>query len=126
MYQNSLAENQSSAADRYRGDLRRYDNPNSWLTWSDVFSGAESIGMMAPGTVATMLTGNPTFMLGSAGAATYGDSYNQGLDEGLSRANSMMFGVTQGTVEVAFEMRRVVRSKRSPWDELRRYCVIIH
>ena len=103
-----------SIADRreqIKGDLSRYES-DRWLTWEDVFSGIESTGMMLPGTVATMLTGNPTFMLGSAGLSMFGESYPSALEEGLPQPTAMMYALTQSTTEMAFEMLPISRLLR--------------
>ena len=103
-----------SIADRreqIKGDLSRYKT-DRWLTWEDVFSGIESTGMMLPGTVATMLTGNPTFMLGSAGLSMFGESYPSALKEGLPQPTALMYALTQSTTEMAFEMLPISRLLR--------------
>ena len=105
------SKNIADRREQIKGDLSRYES-DRWLTWEDVFSGIESTGMMLPGTVATMLTGNPTFMLGSAGLSMFGESYPSALEEGLPQPTALMYALTQSTTEMAFEMLPISRLLR--------------
>jgi hypothetical protein len=95
----SIAEGQYSRAEYLTEDLSRY-NP----TIQSAFQGIQSVGMMAPGLMATLLTGNPVFMYGAAGTSSFGGSYDAALDEGLSQPTSFIKGVTDATIEVGTEM----------------------
>ncbi len=69
------------------------------------YSGFESLGMMAPGTVASIATGGSAApMLAIMGGITEGEAYGRARDAGKSVGRSTVFGMTQGAVEVATEM----------------------
>ena len=100
----SLAKGQYDIGENIQGDLSRYPE---WI--QTALSGPRSMGMMAPGMLAFYMTGNPMFIPGSMGVSVAGESMQTGLDQGLSYSSSLLYGITQGTTEAAFEMLPALR-----------------
>lgn len=65
---------------------------------------ADSVALMAPGLIATMITKNPSMMLGIMGAETGLLSYADGRAEGLTDAEATQFGIRDAIIEIATEM----------------------
>jgi hypothetical protein len=103
----SLAKGQFDLADEIQGDLSRYPE---WM--QSALQGPKSMGMMAPGMLGFFMTGNPAFIYGTAGVASGGYAMQEGLDQGLSYSSSVVYGITQGTTEAAFEMLPALRFMR--------------
>lgn len=68
-----------------------------------VQSGFQSLGSQAPAIVASVLTRDPRYMLGSAGVSEGGKSYGAARDKGMSPLWSAIYGGAQAFVEVATE-----------------------
>lgn len=68
-----------------------------------VQSGFQSLGSQAPAIVASVLTRDPRYMLGSAGISEGGKSYGAARDKGMSPLGSAIYGGSQAFVEVATE-----------------------
>lgn len=100
----SLAKGQYDMAEDIQGDLSRYPE---WM--QSALQGPRSMGMMAPGMLGFFMTGNPAFLSGSMGLAVGGESMQTGLEQGLSYSSSLLYGITQGTTEAAFEMLPALR-----------------
>jgi hypothetical protein len=71
---------------------------------NSVASGVRSMGSMAPGLLASVMTGNPAFSLGMGSAQSGGQTVGKGLDAGLSPVNSLVYGAEDATAEWATEM----------------------
>lgn len=74
------------------------------LVEQSVKSGFRSFGQMLPGMAATVISGNPEFALGSAGALQGSQSATKALDAGLSPLQATAYGAADATAEIATEM----------------------
>ena len=99
-----IAQGQYELADRLQGDISRY-SPNVQA----MLQGPKSFGMMTPGITAFMMTGNPAFLYGSAGLSSGGMAFTEALEQDMPYATALMYGITQGTTEAAFEMLPALR-----------------
>jgi hypothetical protein len=66
-------------------------------------SGVRSVGQNIPGMVASFLTENPAFMLGSAGMMSGSQAATKALDMGKTPAQAAMYGFEDATAEVVTE-----------------------
>lgn len=76
---------------------------------SGVASGFRSFGAMIPATVASVLTGNPQFMLGMGSAQAGGQAMAKGNDAGLNPWQTLAYGAEDAVAEYATEMLPVGR-----------------
>lgn len=67
------------------------------------YGGFESLGVMLPGAVLSLMTGTPAPMIALAGGTTAGESYGRGREAGLSVDRANLHALTQGGIEVATE-----------------------
>ena len=80
------------------------DQSDAGFIEQSVNSGFRSFGQMAPGMAGTVLTGNPAFALGSAGALQGSQSATKALDAGKTPLQALAYGAQDATAEVATEM----------------------
>jgi hypothetical protein len=85
------------------------DQTGAGFIEQSINSGFRSFGQMAPGAAASVMTGNPYFMAGSAGALQGSQSATRALDEGKSPLTALSYGAADATAEVATEMIPVGR-----------------
>lgn len=67
-------------------------------------AGLLSLMQQTPGMVATILTRNPQFMLGSMSAMTYGRSYAEARNEGLEPGQASQYAAIDAGLEYATEL----------------------
>lgn len=90
---------QAAMAEKVAGD-----QSDAGFIEQSVNSGFRSFGQMLPGTAATVMTGNPTFALGSAGALQGSQSATKALDAGKTPLQALSYGAQDATAEIATEM----------------------
>ena len=100
----SLAQGQYDLMEDVQGDLSAYPQ---WI--QSALQGPASVGMMAPGMAGFFMTGNPAFLYGTMGVTAGGMSFTEALEQDLPYSTALMFGITQGTTEMAFEMLPALR-----------------
>lgn len=96
-------KNQAAAAEKVAGDQAE------GFVEQSVNSGFRSFGQMLPTMAATVLTGNPAFALGGAGALQGSQSATKALDAGQSPLQALIYGAEDATAEVATEYLPVAR-----------------
>jgi len=84
-------------------DYARGDQSGAGLLERGIYSGVESVGMMAPALMASVLTGTPGPMLAIMGVETGGASYGKAIDQGYSHGRAATYGAIDATIEVATE-----------------------
>ena len=99
----AFSNQQKRDADAWKPDYRRMGRVGGGL-----LQGVESVpaSLVALGAAAA---GAPTVGLGIVGASTYGTSYREGRDAGLSAGGAVSYGAAQGGVEVLTERIPVLR-----------------
>ncbi len=90
---------QAAMAEKVAGD-----QSDAGFFEQSVNSGFRSFGQMLPGTAATVMTGNPIFALGSAGALQGSQSATKALDAGKTPLQALSYGAQDATAEIATEM----------------------
>lgn len=75
----------------------KFDNAN----FQAIYSGTRSIPRMIPAFAAGMVTLNPTIAAAVAGATTAGESYIEGIEQGLEVDSALQRGYAMGAVETA-------------------------
>ncbi|BCB27059.1 hypothetical protein SKTS_19450 [Sulfurimicrobium lacus] len=90
---------QAALADTVAGD-----QTGAGFIEQGINSGFRSFGQMAPGIAGTVMTGNPAFALGSAGAMQGSQSATKALDAGKSPLRALAYGAEDAAAEVATEM----------------------
>lgn len=73
------------------------------LVEQGIKSGFRSFGQMLPGMAATVVSGNPQYALGGAGALQGSQSATKALDAGLSPLQATAYGAADATAEIATE-----------------------
>jgi diguanylate cyclase (GGDEF)-like protein len=68
-----------------------------------IYSGIESVGLMAPGLLTAVATKNPSVALAIMGGQTTGEAYGQAADQGVSATKAGIFATIQGAIEVGTE-----------------------
>ncbi len=71
---------------------------------ASVASGVRSLGAMAPGLLAAVMTGNPAFSYGMGSGQAGGQTVGKGLDAGVSPVQSLVYGAEDATAEWATEL----------------------
>lgn len=84
-------------------DYVRGDESGAGRLERGIYSGIESVGLMAPGILASLATGSPGPMLAILGVQTGGASYGQAIDAGASYGRAVGYGAIDATIEVATE-----------------------
>jgi hypothetical protein len=74
------------------------------LVERSILSGIRSFAQMVPGTAASIATGNPAWMMGSAGFMSGSQSATAALDKGVPAWRAAMIGATDAEIEVLTEM----------------------
>lgn len=74
-----------------------------------IASGFRSFGGQASGTLASVLTGNPAFMLGTGSAVAGGQAVSKGLEAGIAPLQAINYGMQDAVAEWATEMIPVGR-----------------
>ncbi|CAK0775920.1 conserved hypothetical protein [Gammaproteobacteria bacterium] len=69
-----------------------------------IASGGQSLGMMAPGLLLAIATGNPKFAIGLGAAQQGSESVTKALDQGASAATALTLGIEDAGAEWATEM----------------------
>lgn len=90
---------QAAMAEKVAGD-----QSDAGFIEQGINSGFRSFGQMAPGMAGSVLTGNPTFALGSAGALQGSQSATKALDAGKTPLQALNYGAQDATAEIATEM----------------------
>ncbi len=80
------------------------DQSGAGFVEQGINSGFRSFGQMAPGMAGTVMTGNPAFALGSAGALQGSQSATKALDAGKTPLQALAYGAEDATAEIATEM----------------------
>jgi len=106
-YLHTVAKDQDAYADWIKGDLSGYP---SWV--QDLYSGVESLGSMAPGMYASIVTGNPAFMFGTGAVVAGGQATGEGLDQGLTYAQATYYGAIDAGFEFLTEKLPATRLLR--------------
>ena len=75
------------------------------MNWfeSGVRGGWTSLATTAPMAGATMITGNPYYMMGAAGFVTWADSYRSGTVAGMPYSQAMLYSLTDAGLEMLTE-----------------------
>lgn len=85
-------------ADRWRGRQE-----GAGFVEKSVYSGVESVGMMAPAMMTAVLGGGEAAVLSAMGLTTSGLSYLEAKDQGADQFKANLFAAIDGAVEVATE-----------------------
>ena len=100
----SIARGQLEMSDEWLGDISMYSPSTQAL-----LQGPRSVGMLTPGMVGFFMTGQPAFLYVSMGVAEGGAAFEEALKQDLPYHESVMYSITQGTTEMAFERLPAMR-----------------
>lgn len=100
---NPIAEYAARNEQASRETAKRWMPEASGLVESSLYSGGQSLGLMGA-QIPALIAGGPTALLAGMGLVTGGQSYGNARDQGVGKLQSLMYGATDGAVEVATEL----------------------
>lgn len=99
----NFIRDQRQAAQHVAANVEPYLAPGTSVIERGVHSGIRSLGQQAPMYLAAAITRNPNVVLGGLSAVTYGQSYAQARERGLSTDAAAIYSMSQATIEYATE-----------------------